>query len=336
MAHARLAVIVMLLVMLLACSVEVPGGGFPPTTPTPSEPTPTPVIINAPGTEAEATPLPVSPTAIPPPGAAEPTPSPTAPSEATPTASGDQPATAPPAATVPASVTAKMAAIPAGPFTLGYDKGMDDEKPPHQVDLPAYWMDVTEVTNAQFAAFVQATGYQTDAEKNNASRTWRAEYTGGKDEHPAVRVTWNDAIAYCQWAGKRLPTEAEWEKAARGPEGFAYPWGNTYDAAKANGRDSGLRTTAPAGSYPRGGSLYGLVDMAGNAREWTVDPGYLPYPGNAVSSPYYGNSLRVLRGGGWFDAAADLRTTRRNPTSPNAANWDIGFRCVSDKAPAGQ
>jgi len=335
MKHARFAVILTLLVVLLACGIDVPGGGFPPTTPTPSEPTPTPVIINAPGTEPEITPLSAPPTSTPLP--------PTTPSEAQPTAPTSQLATAPPltatvpasAAAIPASATTKMAAIPAGSFTLGYDKGMDDEKPPHPVDLPEYWMDITEVTNAQFAAFAQATGYQTEAEKSNASRIWRAEYTAGKDDHPVVRVSWNDAIAYCQWAGKRLPTEAEWEKAARGPEGFVYPWGNTYDPAKANGRDSGLRTTAPVGNYPQGVNPYGLYDMAGNVREWTADPGYLPYPGNNVSSPYYGNSLRVLRGGGWFDAAADLRTTRRNPTSPSAANWDIGFRCVSDKAPAG-
>ncbi len=335
MKHAPFVVIVTLLVVLLACNIEVPGGGFPPTTPTPSEPTPTPVIINAPGVESEITPLSVSPTPTP-------LPLPT-PAEVKPTAPISQSTTAPTAAaTVPASAaaappsgTTKMVAIPAGPFTMGYDKGLDDEKPPHPVELPEYWMDITEVTNAQFAAFAQATGYQTEAEKSNASRTWRAEYTAGKDTHPVVRVSWNDAIAYCQWAGKRLPSEAEWEKAARGPDGFTYPWGNTYDPAKVNGRDSGLRTTAPVGSYPQGINPYGLYDMAGNVREWTADAGYLPYPGNAVTSPYYGNALRVLRGGGWFDAAADLRTTRRNPTSPSAANWDIGFRCVSDKAPAG-
>jgi formylglycine-generating enzyme required for sulfatase activity len=334
MKYAPFAVIVTLLAVLLACSIEVPGGGFPPTTPTPSGPTPTPVIINVPGVESEITPLSASPTPAPL--------LPTAPAEVKPTAPISQSTTAPTlTAIVPASAaapppgTTKMVAIPAGSFTMGYDKGMDDEKPPHPVDLPEYWMDITEATNAQFAAFSQATGYQTEAEKSNASRTWRAEYTAGKDDYPVVRVSWNDAIAYCQWAGKRLPTEAEWEKAARGPDGFIYPWGNTYDPAKVNGRDSGLRTTAPVGSYPQGVSPYGLYDMAGNVREWTADPGYLPYPGNAVSSPYYGNALRVLRGGGWFDAAADLRTTRRNPTSPSAANWDIGFRCVSDKAPAG-
>ncbi len=221
-----------------------------------------------------------------------------------------------------------MVTIPAGPFTMGYDGGMDDEKPPHEVDLPAYQIDLFEVANAQFAAFVKATGYQTEAERAGANRTWRTEWGQGKDNHPVVRVSWNDAAAYCAWAGKRLPTEAEWERAARGPEGFIYPWGNTYDLAKANGKDSGLRSTVAVGSYGQGVSPYGLFDMAGNVREWTADPGYLPYPGNNVPSSYYGNTLRVLRGGGWFDETLDLRTTRRNPTSPNAANWDIGFRCA--------
>jgi len=222
-----------------------------------------------------------------------------------------------------------MITIPAGPFIMGCDGGLDDEKPPHEVDLPEYQIDIFEVTNAQFAAFVEATGYQTEAEQAGSGRTWRDEWAEeGEDNHPIVRVSWNDAIVYCEWVGKRLPTEAEWEKAARGAEGFIYPWGNTYEPARANGRDSGLRSTVTVGSYGEGASPYGLFDMAGNVREWTADPGYFAYPGNTVPSPYYGDGLRVLRGGGWFDDASDLRTTRRNPTSPTAANWDIGFRCA--------
>jgi formylglycine-generating enzyme required for sulfatase activity len=221
-----------------------------------------------------------------------------------------------------------MVTIPAGPFTMGYDGGLDDEKPPHQVDLPEYQIDLFEVSNAQFSGFIEASGYQTEAEQSGSGRVWRDEWGEGKDNHPVVRVTWNDAIAYCEWAGKRLPTEAEWENAARGSEGFLYPWGNTYDAARANGRDSGLRSTVAVGSYGEGASPYGVFDMAGNVREWTADPGYFPYPGNSTPSSYYGDELRVLRGGGWFDDAADMRTTRRNPTSPSAANWDIGFRCA--------
>jgi formylglycine-generating enzyme required for sulfatase activity len=221
-----------------------------------------------------------------------------------------------------------MVVIPAGPFTMGYNAGLDDEKPASEVDLPEYQIDLFEVTNVQFAAFVEASGYQSEAERAGSGRIWRDEWGEGEDNHPVVRVSWNDAGAYCEWVGKRLPTETEWEKAARGTEGLIYPWGDTYDAAKANGRDSGLRSTVAVGSYGEGASPYGPFDMAGNVREWAADPGYFAYAGNTIPSPYYGDELRVLRGGGWFDDASDLRTTRRNPTSPAAANWDIGFRCA--------
>lgn len=334
MKHVPLVVIAALLFVFVACGVDVPGGEFPPTTPTPKGPTPTPVIIGAPEVKPTNTPPPPPPTPTPRP----PTPTPT--SEPQPTAAeveatamateaAPEPTAEPsptPAPSLPQST--EMVSIPAGPFTLGYDAGLDDEKPPQEADLPEYQIDLFEVTNTQFVAFVEATGYQTDAEQAGSGRVWRDEWGEGEDNHPVVRVSWNDAIAYCDWVGKRLPTEAEWEKAARGPEGFIYPWGNTYDAARANGRDSGLRSTVAVGSYGEGISPYGLFDMAGNVREWAAEPGYRPYPGNSIPSPYYGEELRVLRGGGWFDDAPDLRTTRRNPTSPTAANWDIGFRCA--------
>jgi formylglycine-generating enzyme required for sulfatase activity len=328
-----------LALVLVACGVDVPGGSFPPTTPTPSGPTPTPVIMGAPQVKPTNTPVPPPPTPTPRPPAATPTPSPeptVAPAESSATIPATEAATseaAVPATTTPAPAeslpaSTEMTTIPAGPFTMGYDQGLDDEKPPHQVDLPEYQIDLFETTNAQFAAFVDATGYQTEAEQAGSSRIWRDEWTDGEDNHPVVRVSWQDAIAYCEWAGKRLPTEAEWEKAARGPEGFSYPWGNEYEAGKANDRNSGIRGTVAVGSYGDGASPYGVFDMAGNVREWTADAGYFPYPGNNIPSGYYGDTLRVLRGGGWFDNPPDLRTTRRNPTAPSAANWDIGFRCV--------
>lgn len=334
MRRLPLIAIASLLFILLACGLDVPGGDFPPTTPTPVGPTPTPVIMGAPQVKPTNTPVPPPPTPTPrpPTPTAVPQPTPAEAESTVPATESTAPATeatvAPPTPVQSALESTEMVTIPAGPFTMGYDGGLDDERPPHQVDLPEYQIDIFEVTNAQFAAFVEATGYQTEAEKAGSGRVWRDEWNDGEDNHPVVRVTWNDAVAYCQWVGKRLPSEAEWEKAARGPEGFVYPWGNTYEAARANGRDSNLRSTVAGGSYGDGASSYGVFDMAGNVREWTVEPGYLPYPGNTISSPYYGDALRVLRGGGWFDDAPDLRTTRRNPTSPSAANWDIGFRCV--------
>jgi len=276
---------------------------LPPATKAAILPTPTPV------------PPPPTPTRLP-----TNTPAPT--NTAAPAGAATEEATPTPAP----SVTDVMVEIPAGPFTMGADRSNPDEAPPHEVDVPAFTMDQFEVTNVDFAAFVDATGYQTDAEKRGASRTWRDEYKEGKENHPVVRVSWNDAVAYCTWLGKRLPGEAEWEKAARGPEGFRYPWGNEWDATKVNGKESGLRGTAAVGSYPPNG--YGLLDMSGNAWEWTSD-WYQPYPGNTTPDQFYGEKFRVVRGGGWFEESPQLVTYNRNAADPAAtANDDVGFRCA--------
>jgi len=219
-----------------------------------------------------------------------------------------------------------MVTVSASPFIMGCDTGKPDEQPPHEVDLPAFEIDQFEVINADFARFVDATGYQTDAEKEGLSRIWR-DAAEGKDDHPVVYVSWNDAQAFCQWLGKRLPTEAEWEKAARGTDGRLYSWGNDYDSSKLNGKDSGIRGTAPVGSFPEGASPYGCMDMAGNVWEWTAD-WYEPYPGCTFQSDYFGQKYRMLRGGGWFETAEWVRTTVRNANSEIAANDDVGFRCA--------
>jgi len=227
----------------------------------------------------------------------------------------------------PAKPAAEMILIPAGEFIMGSDSWEEDERPLHKVYLEAFEIDRFEVTNEQFEAFVKATGYQTDAEKAGESSTWRSYYTEGKGNHPVVKVTWNDAVAYCQWAGKRLPTEAEWEKAARGTEGNIYPWGNKWDPTRANTKASGIRGTTAVGSFPDGASPYGVMDMAGNVAEWVAD-WYQAYPGSTYTSPWFGEKFRVIRGGGWFYDETLVRTSSRSASSVDLRNDDVGFRCA--------
>lgn len=224
-----------------------------------------------------------------------------------------------------------MIAIPAGEFTMGSDH--DVERPPHTVFVDGFEIDKFEVTNQEFERFVWETGYATDAEKAGET-SWRY-YAKNKPNHPVVKVTWNDAKAYCEWLGKRLPTEAEWEKAARGTDARAYPWGNQWDAAKANTKEAGYRGTTAAGNFPAGASPYGVMDMAGNVSEWTSDwfQPYPGYPGGDGEAQYFGERFRVIRGGGWF-SGKDLtgfslvRTTERSASGVELANDDVGFRCA--------
>ena len=293
----KLWIILLASVLLLAAC----GGTAPPAT-------------EAPPALPPSTPIPIIPTPTPLPPPPTPTPLPTS----TPASEGAEVTPAP-------AVTDIMVEIPAGPFAMGTASGELNEAPVHEADLPAFMMDKFEVTNADFAVFVEATGYQTYAEKQGATH-WRAAYTEGKDTHPVVYVTFDDAMAYCTWAGKRLPTEAEWEKAARGPEGFVFPWGNEWDPSQANVKESGLRGTVAVGSYPPNG--YGLCDMAGNVWEW-VDSPYEAYPGSDYQDSKYSPDLRGLRGGGWFDGKEQVRAANRNAGDPSiTANDDIGFRCA--------
>jgi formylglycine-generating enzyme required for sulfatase activity len=308
--HRALYILAIAIVLLpsLACDVIVPGvDDIGPPTNTPAGPptlTPTPYIIT--GATPTETPILAQPTATPMPPPPTPAPLPTL-------EAAKGPALSP------------MIEIPAGPFIMGSDKGDPDEAPAHKVDLPAYQIDQFEVTNAQFAQFVKETNRQTDAEKAGIG-SWR-DFAAGKDNHPAVKVSWNDAKAFCEWAGKRLPTEAEWEKAARGDDGRLYPWGNEWDASKANVKESGFRGTTAVGSFAAGASPYGVMDMAGNVWEWTAD-WYKAYPGSTTQDKFFGEKFRVLRGGGWFDEAPQVRTTNRSSNVETAANDDIGFRCA--------
>jgi formylglycine-generating enzyme required for sulfatase activity len=231
-----------------------------------------------------------------------------------------------------------MVHIPAGDFFMGSresdDKADGDEKPMHSVYLDEFWIDKFEVTNADFAQFVEATGYQTDAEKEEHSKTWQ-DAAEGKDNHPVVYVSWNDAIAYCQWAGKRLPTEAEWEKAARGTDGRIWPWGNDWGEDKANSKDAGLGHTTAVGSYPDGASPYGCMDMAGNAWEWVADryqeDYYQTAPDPNPQGPDQGVS-RVVRGGSWALPQRLTRCAGRFEFIPWVSRDDLGFRCASSSS----
>lgn len=220
---------------------------------------------------------------------------------------------------------AEMAFIPAAAFTMGdtHGDGEPAEKPTGSVQITAFWMDRLEVTFDQFGKFVQAGGYKPQGQwEQNKSR-------GGN--HPVVNVTWGDAGAYCRWAGKRLPSEAEWEFAARGTEGRKYPWGNQWDANRAafRGNRGGNNKTSPVGSYANGASPFGILDMAGNAWEWTASL-EKPYPYNATDGredPQVGGA-RVSRGGSWFTTQDLLRSSARDFPSAKSQNDKLGFRCA--------
>ena len=230
----------------------------------------------------------------------------------------------------------EMVLIPRGSFEMGDSQNEPEDwfersRPVHTVQLDAFYMDVHEVTVGQFREFVDQSGYDYDL--------WNevAKYSPG-DDYPMVHPTWNDAVAYAEWAGKRLPTEAEWEYAARGGLiGKRYPWGNDVGEAReyanylgTGGKDQWDRSTAPVGSFVANG--YGLYDMAGNVSEWCADwydsDYYSKSPLRNPQGPSSG-SFRVLRGGSWYFNPINLRAAYRNGGTPTDAYRIIGFRCVS-------
>ena len=218
-----------------------------------------------------------------------------------------------------------MVFVPEGPFTMGSDNGSADEQPVHTVSLSEFWIDQTEVTNGKYALCVLAEACTQPA--NLSSRT-RSSYYGDSQfiDFPVIHVDWNQAKSYCQWAGARLPTEAEWEKAARGTDGRSYPWGENIDKGFANYAGS---DTAQAGSYESGKSPYGAYDMAGNVQEW-VEDWYGPYSNSPVTNPTgpASGDQKVLRGGSWIDFSLNLRVSYRYRYSPGGRYFSDGFRCA--------
>jgi formylglycine-generating enzyme required for sulfatase activity len=321
--------------LLVGALVVVVVVGFlllrPGETPTPvAGSTPDQTGTTAPVLVATATPVVLKPTNTPVPAPPSPTPRPTPTLAPTPTPAptkAGEPTLEPTVTQVPRP-DVEMVEIPAGSFIMGDDGTDPNEAPAHVVVMPTYYIDRFEVTNADFAMFVDATGYLTEGEMREDKKTWRT-YSEGKENHPVVKVTFRDAQAFCEWMGKRLPTEEEWEKAARGTDERDFPWGDMWDTTRANVKVAGLRSTAAVGSFSGGASPYGVGDLAGNVWEWTNSP-YLAYPGSTFQDPQYSDEARVTRGGGWFDDQKQVSTTNRSAALPQTANDDLGFRCVAD------
>jgi len=200
---------------------------------------------------------------------------------------------------------AEMILIPAGPFLMG--------EALETVELPEFFIARYPVTNADYLRFVEATGHR-------SPDNWPAGgFPPERARHPVVFVSWEDAVAYSQWAGARLPSEAEWEKAARGSDGRVYPWGNEFIAENCNTSESKTDGTRPVDAHPGGASPYGVMDLAGNVWEWTTT--------------YYKDNeeWRVLKGGAWdFKGIKDTRCAYRVYFRPTFRNGAVGFRCCRD------
>ena len=237
---------------------------------------------------------------------------------------------------------ALMILIPAGPFTMGSNDGLPAERPEHSVTLDAYFIDRYEVSLQLYGRFLQEA-------QHDAPSTWDDEAANTVGDRPAVGMLWADAVAYCSWAGKRLPTEAEWEKAARGTDGRRYPWGHmqpfvdianynrgvwvseAITLASVSGGVEGM--SVRHGLKDGGRSPYGLHHMAGNAAEWVNDwydrEYYSKSPEKNPTGPDKGEK-KVLRGGSWADLPSGLRVSARMSAEPDFQDRTIGFRCAMD------
>jgi formylglycine-generating enzyme required for sulfatase activity/predicted Ser/Thr protein kinase len=219
----------------------------------------------------------------------------------------------------------EMVLIPAGPFQMGQER--------RQVYLDAFYLDRTEVTNVQFKAFLDVTGYRPEDAERFLSHCRFGKIPAGHEQHPVTYVSWEDARAYAQWAGKRLPTEAEWEKAARGTDGRKYPWGRSEPGPHRANYGNAKSGPVPVGSFPEGASPYGLLDLAGNVWEWCEDfddPSF--YTAGPVHNPKNTRrgekALLVIRGGSWMYGARSLRTYARTSFEAHYRFADGGFRCA--------
>lgn len=246
---------------------------------------------------------------------------------------------------------AEMVVIPVGSFWMGSEAGRVDERPRHRIELQSYAIDTYEVTNERFARFVAGGGYTNATFWSPDGWAWRMQWHVTQPAYwanprwngprqPVVGVSWYEAEAYGRFAGKRLPTEAEWERAARGDDERVYPWGNDWKATNAN---TGAGQTVPVGSYPLGVSPFGVHDLAGNAWEWVADwydrAYYASSPSSDPPGPLSGTE-KVFRGGSWYSSRPETVTSSyREHTNGyvfNIRDEMTGFRCAKDvAAPSG-
>jgi len=225
----------------------------------------------------------------------------------------------------------EMVHIPEGPFTMGSKDGDPDEAPEHQVFLKGFYLDRNEVTQDEYTRFAKMTRRampRIEVFEDDQSKLLKPEFA-------AMSVSWDDANAYCKWAGKRLPTEAEWEKAGRGEGKRKYPWGDAFVTGRANvdGSEDGYRYLAPPGSFDSGRSPYGLHDMTGNVAEWVADTYdenyYKKSPYRDPKGPENGD-LKVVRGGSWKETEHNTRLSKRFAAKHWRTDITIGIRCASD------
>ena len=235
-------------------------------------------------------------------------------------------------------VKQEMVLIPAGEFFRGTNEGGYNERPLGLLYLESFWIDKYEVTNHYYSKFVEATGHRHPGPPSRYAR--KLAHLRGANQ-PVAYVSWADASAYCEWNGKRLPTESEWEKAIRGTDGRTWPWGEELKDYPANfgGGQDGFEYTAPVGSFPKDRSMFGVFDGAGNAMEWAnnwyVEDLYkLPTAKKNIKAQHDGiRTYKTLRGGGYTSRGIDLRITNRMFMVPDFRDETIGFRCAkSDDA----
>ncbi|MBP1467952.1 formylglycine-generating enzyme family protein [Candidatus Chloroploca sp. M-50] len=257
---------------------------------------------------------------------------------------------------LPSLITPPLIHIPAGSFRMGSSEAHRRfteacEQPQHSLSLPDYWIGQTPITNAQFRPFVEGGGYTTHAYWTPLGWQWREQYQifqprywehdqFNQADYPVVGVSWFEAVAYCNWLSAqsshlfRLPTEAEWEKAARGPDGWIWPWGNTWQATACNNKESGYDRPTLINQHRSGASPHGVLDMAGNVWEWCSTQTHKPYPyelEDEWTEAYLATHIgRSLRGGSWRSSRNQVRGAYCHAMGQSYRLVDFGFRVVSD------